>query len=183
MLANVLLELGLLKIVCPAVRRHIRHPMWKKLQSSMHLINALSKTMFQREKQRKIANAVQASVKSFIDHATARCIDYQGHAIQSNRTTGQMKSSAPPMTPLSPSQKQGLQLKIPVPTAPLAASAAMSEQSLVMMMAKFEGHFSRLHKRLDEQAAQIQELKIHLADGSVPRRTATRQSSDRLLLA
>jgi len=152
--------------------------MWKKLQSSMHEIIALSKTMFHCENQRKIANAVQASVKLFIDHATGRCIDYQGHAIQSNRTTGQGKSSATPMTPLSPGQKQGLQLKVPVSPPPLAASAAMPEQqSLRMMMAKFEDHFSRLDKRFDEQAAQIQELKMQLADVSVPRRTTTTQSS------
>ena len=82
------------------------------------------------------------------------------------------------MTPLSPGQKQGLQLKVPVSPPPLAASAAMPEQqSLRMMMAKFEDHFSRLDKRFDEQAAQIQELKMQLADVSVPRRTTTTQSS------
>ena len=93
----------------------------------------------------------QAAAKSFIDRATARCLQHQGLAAL--LSTGQItsaslpRSASQPRTPPSSWPRQG---------SPAAVSAAANQQqSLDMMMATFEKHVLQLNSRFDEQAAQI----------------------------
>jgi hypothetical protein len=91
----------------------------------------------------------QASAKSFIDRSTARCL--KRLEIPYQRLMGENVSASLPRTPHSTSQKPG---------SPVTASAAMNEQqSLDMMMAKFESHILQLNLRFDEQAAQMRHME------------------------